>query len=635
MKKKITLLTCLLGGLLVCGISTRAQTTTINTTGAPGFFTVNNGYGIVTFNFQNTNNCPVIITGFSASAYNGSGSQTAYLYYQTSPLTGGTPPPVTSSPWILGGSATINPPNSNMMTFLSGLNVSIPAGATYAIAVGSIGSSDAMGYYSLPNGATTYTFSAGGCNLIANGTVGYANASLTLGGPFSFNPRGFVGSITFQGGVCCTFIDDTTHVTLCSNQSYTVGSHTYTTSGHYIDTFTRTCGSADSVVHTYLTVNPVPNVTVSTNGKPTTFCMGDSIVLQASSNISGVYKWKNDATLVGLGVGTGSSYTATTSGSYTFSVTVNGCIGTSAPVAITVNPRPAITTSRSPILCTGDSIMLISSLSAGNIWSTGATTAAITVASSGSYSVATQYCSGDTVAIIVNPYPTVVAIPTGPIPFCAGEAVVLKAQAQPAVGVTYQWRKNGIDILGGVNTTRLVNTSGNYTVKATLGNCPGESLPISINILPLPEPIITAVEPVLSTDNIYTSYSWLWYNQSIVNANNYTYTALQNGDYTVLVSDMYGCMGVSDAYTITSLNIGSVLVDAVKVYPNPTQDVVHIEAPVKVNIVLVSTEGKTVLQQNNASVIDVTAIASGIYMLRITDSQGQLIKVERLVKNMR
>jgi hypothetical protein len=368
-------------------------------------------------------------------------------------------------------------------------------------------------------------------------------------------------------------------------------------------------------------------------------CLGDSVALTASgTGVSGPvsYTW---SPALGLSATAGATVVASPDTTITYTVTAVslGC-SKSATVTVSIKPDPAIIIGGPTSFCAGDSVKLTSTFLSGNLWSTGETTQSIIVKTSGSYvlAVPTQTCPGDTVAITVKPFPNAVASAGGPIPFCAGEAVVLHVQS--ISGATYQWRKNGLDILGGVNISRLVNTPGSYTVKVTLNGCPKESLPIAVNILPLPEPVVTAVGPILSTDPIYTSYNWLRYNQTIINANDYTYTALQNGDYTVLVSDIYGCLAVSDPYAISGLpplNAGTILVDAVKVYPNPTQGIVQITAPVKVNVVLVSADGKEVLHQNNASLIDMTPLAAGIYMLRIMDAKGNLIKVERLVKNAR
>ena len=71
----------------------------------------------------------------------------------------------------------------------------------------------------------------------------------------------------------------------------------------------------------------------------------------------------------------------------------------------------------------------------------------------------------------------------------------------------------------------------------------------------------------------------------------------------------------------------------VNIYPNPASSVVHVDAPVKVNVSILSLEGKTVLEQDDAHIIDIGMIANGVYMIQVRDENNILLKTERLVKN--
>jgi hypothetical protein len=68
------------------------------------------------------------------------------------------------------------------------------------------------------------------------------------------------------------------------------------------------------------------------------------------------------------------------------------------------------------------------------------------------------------------------------------------------------------------------------------------------------------------------------------------------------------------------------------VYPNPALDVLYLKSPIPVSVSLLSMEGQEILHQSNAEVVNVRGLAAGVYMLRITDANGQLLKVERVVK---
>ena len=98
-----------------------------------------------------------------------------------------------------------------------------------------------------------------------------------------------------------------------------------------------------------MNTNPTPALTPAGS---TTFCDGDSVILDADAGFS-TYAWSSgEAT---------ASITVTTAGSYDVTVTdVNGCIGTSAAEVVTVNfnPIPALTPTGATTFCDGGSVDL-------------------------------------------------------------------------------------------------------------------------------------------------------------------------------------------------------------------------------------------------------------------------------------
>ena len=115
----------------------------------------------------------------------------------------------------------------------------------------------------------------------------------------------------------------------------TLSSYTATTGGSYKVVVTNTttgCSKTSSV--TSVTSNPLPAATIAPQG-PTTFCLGDSVVLQANTGVGLTYKWKKGANYISGA--TLSAYTAKTQASYKVEVTnSNSCSKTSAGVQVTV-----------------------------------------------------------------------------------------------------------------------------------------------------------------------------------------------------------------------------------------------------------------------------------------------------------
>lgn len=104
-----------------------------------------------------------------------------------------------------------------------------------------------------------------------------------------------------------------------------------TTSGKYRCIITNSSGCTSSSNVIQVTVNPPPAATITAGG-PTTFCIGDSVVLATTQGAGLTYKWKKYANIIPGA--TSATYTVKTTGKYKCIVTnSNGCSRTSASVS--------------------------------------------------------------------------------------------------------------------------------------------------------------------------------------------------------------------------------------------------------------------------------------------------------------
>ena len=70
----------------------------------------------------------------------------------------------------------------------------------------------------------------------------------------------------------------------------------------------------------------------------------------------------------------------------------------------------------------------------------------------------------------------------------------------------------------------------------------------------------------------------------------------------------------------------------VQIYPNPAQTMVHVEAAMQVRAVISSIDGRTIMDITDAKDIDLSRLADGVYMIAIYDTNGDKIKIDKLVK---
>ncbi len=187
---------------------------------------------------------------------------------------------------------------------------------------------------------------------------------------------------------------------------------------------------------------------------------------------------------------------------------------------------------------------------------------------------------------------------------------------------------NSIQLLSG-------NSGGAISVRAANYCDTSEVQTFEAYVYAFTPAVITVNEHILSTSDSYATYQWFLNEAPIPNATERSYTVTENGDYTVAVTSTEGCTDTSDIYTVTNItgirNVNPIA-EQVNVYPNPSTDVVYIQSPVEVNIAFTDIEGRMIHTANNARSISIKDWTAGIYLLRITDSSGGLIKVIKIVK---
>jgi hypothetical protein len=406
------------------------------------------------------------------------------------------------------------------------------------------------------------TVAATGIYTVVVGDANSCTTSATFTATVNANPVPVLGSnspicdgfslnLTANGGT--TYLWTGPNSFTSNQQNPSIGSASPAATG----TYTVNVGDANGC-HTIstisATVNPNPTPSILPQG-PTTFCDGGSVVLTGGSFSQ--YQWNTTPVQ--------STATITVSQTSTFNLQVwdaNGCTAVSAPITVTVNPNPTpvISPMGPTTFCDGGSVLLDGGAYSTYQWNTtpAQSTSAITVSQSSTFDLQVWDANGCTgtsapVTITVNPNPTPVITPDGPLSFCEGGSVNLDA----GTWASYEWSGQG-------ETTSVIHVAETRTVDVTVtdnNGCSGTSAPLTVTENPLPPAVISPSGPVLiCTNNPATlsantapGFTYQWYNNAIVipGATSSDYLASSTGLYSVRIIDANSCTSLSNAVQVT------------------------------------------------------------------------------------
>jgi uncharacterized delta-60 repeat protein len=379
----------------------------------------------------------------------------------------------------------------------------------------------------------------------------------------------------------------------------------------------------------------------------TTICLGASTMLSATSSYGAVDSiWWTPT----LGLSQSNIANPVASPTVTTPYVLHlrnqyGCVDLDTTV-ITVFPLPGpqIQAAGPTSFCIGDSVMLTAVDTTNGtvtyLWSTGDTTANITVDTAGTFSVVITNiagCSGvSSISTLVNPNPIINAGPD--VGFCQSTTVPLCATG----GVTYAWTP----AFGLSDTTIACPTAGptsstTYTVYATDANGCASSDTVSLNLFPAPSvPVISRNVAVL-TSTPANSYQWYFNSGLIPGATNQTYTPTQNGNYYVVTTDTNGCSAFSSTYSMVDVSVRELLANnAILLYPNPNNGNFTAQFDQKGlsgEMEVYNVNGQKVyaqqLSSNGITSIDLQLVAdAGIYFLRITLEDATVLTQRMIIE---
>lgn len=340
----------------------------------------------------------------------------------------------------------------------------------------------------------------------------------------------------------------------------TSSSYTATQAGGFSVTVTNgSCVATSNAITVTVGSGSTPTITASGS---TSFCSGGSVLLSTATATGNSYQWRLNGTAISGA--TGSSYSATQTGSFSVTVANGGCTGTSA--ATTVNASggiaAAITAYGPTSFCSGGNVILVTSQASGNTYQwrlngtaiSGATSYAYTAYQTGAMTVTVTNgsCSGTSPAvnIVVGTAPNATITAAGATAFCAGGSVTLNANT--GSGLSYAWFRNGTAISGAIASSYVATLAGSYTVTVTRDGCSKSSSALTVTVNSAPT-LSCSNNAAAGTVSVSVSgglapYSYSW-NTSPASSSA-TASVSTSGTYTVVVTDARGCSS-SCSTTIT------------------------------------------------------------------------------------
>jgi gliding motility-associated-like protein len=350
-----------------------------------------------------------------------------------------------------------------------------------------------------------------------------------------------------------------------SLQNPNITNATLAASGTYSLTVTVLgCGSSSGTVT--VIVNQTPAAPTASNNSP--ICDGSTLNLTSTAVPGATYSWtgpngftdSNQNPVI-------ATATLTNAGTYSVTVTVNGCTGSAGTTNVIINPIPATPapTSNSPV-CVGQTLNFNTTTVAGATYSwtgpNGFTSSSqnpsitnATTAATGTYSlvVTVNGCSSSTgtVAAAVNATP-VTPVASSNSPVCSGSTLQLTVDS--ITGATWSWAgPNGFTSTQqnpSISNVTLA-ASGTYTVTANNG-C--SSIPTNVTVVINPTPATPSTNNngplcIGSTLNLTTpnvagaTYSWSGpngFSASTQNSSIPNVTTAEAGTYSVTVT-VNGC----------------------------------------------------------------------------------------------
>ncbi len=328
-----------------------------------------------------------------------------------------------------------------------------------------------------------------------------------------------------------------------------------TSTGTYWVQINNLAGTSSDTIN--VTIHPLAAISISGDNS---ICSNDSTQLTIVSPAT-TFSWLPVAGLDNpdSNVVNASPFVNTT---YTITVTDNfGCTNSDS-ISITVNSIPVAQAGSDQFICFGGQTILGTTSGMNCNWlpisalnsSTDCQPIALPTLTTNYILTVTDLngCeNSDSVLVTVNPLPTVAVCCDQTL--CAGDTVSLNAITSAS---NLSWSPSaGLNTTTGNNVNAFPASSVTYTVAATdVNGCSfADSVTLTVNPLPAAPTITQNIGDLISSES--AGNQWYLNGNLISGATGQIYAPVQNGNYSVVVTDVNGCSAASATYFFGSTGV--------------------------------------------------------------------------------
>jgi hypothetical protein len=545
----------------------------------------------------------VTILGFDASPM---GNTTVEIYYKVGTWNGFANTP---SAWTFIGSAPV-PYTGGFSAVPVNVNITIPAGQTYAFYVTSNTSAVSLNYSNGTNVGNVYSSDAN-ITFLEGGGMEYP---FTQNTGAVYQPRVWNGNIHYalanQPGTTITW---GTGETTTSIPAVPTSATTYTVSA-------TVAGCPSTLADTLDVAVSIPVVTAHA---PLAVCAGDSVLLYGTGAES--YTWDNGVTdsVAFEGIAT-TTYAVTGTDSI-------GCVDHDT-VMVTVNDLPNVDAGADFGICEGNDITLAAQGADSYTWNNGVTdNSPFEPTVTATYVVTGTDANGcfknDTITVTVNTTPDVSAGPD--LDLCQGIAHTLSGTGAQS----YDW-DNGV-----TNGSPFIPINGTYTVIGTDANGCTATDEMEVTIHNVMSSIFASGGTLTAGTLVDMTAQWInCADMSVIpGETDVVFEPTHGGNYAIIIQDnVYGCSDTSNCVQVDFAAIDEMQAAELSVYPIPTNGKITIvsQGAVIERLELIDLLGKvldTAEPNTLQTELDLSAYESNTFFLR-TYRAGQMILL-KVVKN--